>query len=137
MNCLYLGRVIFASSVFLLAAALSGCGSGSQKVNLGAPDNGGQVTLQTGQTLAISLESNPTTGYQWQVIEIDNAILQQTGESEYKQAAGTEGLTGAGGIETLRFQALAAGQTPLTLGYMRPWESVPPLRTFTVQVTVR
>ncbi len=129
------GKIALVSFAFLLVAALSGCGS--QEVSLGAEDNGGQVTLKQGQTLAISLESNPTTGYSWQVLEMDAAVLQQSGETEYKQSPGSEGLVGAGGVETLRFEALAAGQTTLTLGYMRAWESVPPVETFTVQVIVR
>lgn len=133
----YTGQIVILSSLFLLVATLSGCGGSNQGVNLTAQDNGAEITLKRGQTLTISLESNPTTGYSWQVIEIDAAILEQSGEAEYKQASGTEGMTGAGGVETWRFQALAAGQTTLTLGYMRPWESVPPLETFTVQVTIR
>jgi len=131
----YFGKIAVVSFAFLLAATLSGCGS--QEVSLGAEDNGGQVTLEQGQTLAISLESNPTTGYGWQVLEMEAAVLQQSGEVEYKQSSGSEGLVGAGGVETLRFEALAAGQTTLTLGYMRPWESVPPVETFTLQVTVQ
>ncbi|GAB4503959.1 MAG: hypothetical protein Fur0043_09520 [Anaerolineales bacterium] len=133
-----LTKIGVVSSVFLLVVALSGCGGGrDQEIHLEAQDDGKQVTLQSGQTLTVSLEANPTTGYRWQVLQIDPAVLEQSGEAEYKQAAGAEGLTGAGGVETLRFEALAAGQTTLTLGYMRSWESVPPLKTFTVQVTVR
>ncbi len=132
-----LRRVILASSVLLLAASLWGCGGSNQEKSLGSQDDGREVTLQVGQTLAISLEANPTTGYTWQVLEMDTNILQPLGDTQFKQAPGSEGLTGAGGVETLRFEALAAGQTPLTLGYMRPWESVPPLKTFSVQVIVR
>jgi inhibitor of cysteine peptidase len=134
LNCCF-GKIALLSFAFLLAATLSGCGS--QEVSLGAEDNGRQVTLEQGQTLAISLESNPTTGYGWQVLEMDAAVLQQSGDAEYKQSSGSEGLVGAGGVETLRFEALAPGQTTLTLGYMRPWESVQPLETFTLQVTVQ
>ncbi|MFZ5818396.1 MAG: protease inhibitor I42 family protein [Chloroflexota bacterium] len=131
----YFVKIAFVSLASLFAAVLSGCGS--REVSLGAEDNGGQATLEQGQTLAISLESNPTTGYSWQALEIDAALLRQSGEAEYKQSPGSEGLVGAGGVETLRFEALAAGQTRLTLGYMRAWESVPPVETFTVQVIVR
>ncbi|MFZ5908597.1 MAG: protease inhibitor I42 family protein [Chloroflexota bacterium] len=135
MSCQWFGKSVVVCSIILLVAALSGCSS--QEVSLGAKDNGGQVTLEQGQILAISLESNPTTGYGWQALEMDAAVLRQSGEAEYKQSPGSEGLVGAGGVETLRFEALAAGQTTLTLGYMRPWESVPPVETFTLQVTVQ
>jgi len=129
------GKLAWMSFTLLLALASAGCGA--RETNLTAVDNGGQVTLSPGQALTISLESNPTTGYGWQVVEMDSAILQQTGEPEYKQASGAEDLVGAGGVETLRFEALAAGETTLTLGYMRSWESNPPIETFTMQVSVR
>jgi inhibitor of cysteine peptidase len=87
--------------------------------------------------VTVTLESNPTTGYSWQVMEIDNAILVQEGDPEYKQASGTSGLVGAGGTETFRFKAVGTGETTLSLGYARPWESVPPIQSFTIQVSVQ
>ena len=40
-------------------------------------------------------------------------------------------------LETLRLKATGKGSTRLELGYMRPWESVPPIETFTIQVVVQ
>lgn len=128
------GMIAFLLFTFLLTF-LSSCAKPESILTAG--DNGHEVTIKQGQILTISLESNPTTGYGWQVVEMDASILAQSGETEYRQTSGTEGLAGAGGVETLRFEALAAGQTTLTLGYMRSWESVPPLETFTLQVTVQ
>jgi inhibitor of cysteine peptidase len=123
-------------SLLTLSAMLAGCGSVDEVVVRDA-DAGGQVALQVGQILAVSLESNPTTGYSWQVTHSDDAILQQLGEVEFKQA-GEEGLVGAGGIETFRFEAVRAGETSLELGYLRPWEEgVSPEKTFTIQVYVK
>lgn len=107
-------------------------------VALGAEDNGSEVVLAAGQVLEVTLESNPTTGFSWQVSEVDGAVLAQVGEAVFQQAP-TEGeqLVGAGGVETLQFAA-SPGETTLTLEYRRPWEKdVDPLETFTVQVTVR
>ena len=70
-------------------------------------------------------------------MEIDNAILVQQGNPEYKGSPSAEGLVGAGGTETFRFKGSGAGRTTLKLGYMRPWESVQPIETFAVQVLVQ
>ena len=106
---------------------------------LGAEDNGRQVALVPGQMLVIALESNPTTGYSWELIEGDSAVVQQVGEVEFSASAQEgEQLVGAGGTETFRFGAVDQGQTTLTLVYHRPWEKgVAPLETFSVEVVVR
>jgi inhibitor of cysteine peptidase len=111
---------------------------GEQLLVLGAEDNGSQVELTSGQVLEVTLASNPTTGYSWEVSEVDETVLTQVGEVEFQQApAEGEPVTGAGGTETFRFAA-SAGETTLTLVYHRPWEKdVEPLETFTVQVVVR
>ena len=106
-------------------------------VSLTGADNGKQVIVNSSDKIILTLESNPTTGYGWQVIEIDNAILVLEGDPEYKQSPGTEGLTGAGGTETFRLKAVSTGETTLGLGYMHPWESVPPIETFSIQVVVQ
>ena len=69
-------------------------------------------------------------------MEIDNSVLRQDGDPEYKPSQGSDDLVGAGGEETIRFKVLGRGKTTLTLGYMRPWEALPPIETFTIQVIV-
>jgi inhibitor of cysteine peptidase len=127
-------RTVVVMSFFLVLALFSGCGTNG--TSLTDADNGKQIIVQSGDTLTLTLVSNPTTGYSWQVLEIDNAVLVQDGDPEYRQSPGAEGLVGAGGTETFRFKAIGSGETSLELGYMRPWESVPPIETFTVTVQV-
>ncbi len=127
---------VIVASMLMLCTMLAGCGSVGE-VNVRDADAGGRVDLQVGQMLTVSLESNPTTGYSWQVTRYDNAILNQLGEVEFKQG-GEKGLVGAGGIETFRFEAVSAGDTSLELAYVRPWEEgVPPERVFVIQVDVK
>jgi inhibitor of cysteine peptidase len=107
-------------------------------VVLSEADSGSQVKLSPGQTLEVTLESNPTTGYGWEVSEVDGAVLAQVGEAEFQQAS-TEGkeLVGVGGTETFRFNA-ANGETTLSLVYRRSWEKgVEPAKTFVVQIVVQ
>lgn len=119
------------AGVVLFAAA--GCRS-SGRVEIADTDNGSQVALQVGETLALSLESNPTTGYGWEIAELDQSILSET-YHEYE--ADSPAITGSGGQEVWRFQAQRPGSTTLRLEYRRPWEEgVEPIQTFNVEVGV-
>ncbi len=124
--------------LILSALLFSGCGL-AKEVKLDAAANGRQVELQKGQTLVITLESNPTTGYRWEVVELEESILRQMGEPEFKVSDSREPPPpGTGGWETWRFEAVKAGQTALELVYHRAWEEgVEPLETFSLQVVVR
>jgi inhibitor of cysteine peptidase len=134
-------RPMWAGLMWLVVGGLllaSGCAAGqgaAGEVRLGGSDDGGQVTLRPDQVLAVGLESNPTTGYGWETAGLDTSILRQLGEADYQPQSN---LLGGGGVQTFHFQAVRAGQTTLELIYHRPWEKgVEPLKTFSVQVTVR
>ncbi len=132
-----MSRSIGLFLIFLvILLPLSACGpSGSKTRILTANDAGKTVELNTGDTLAVELEGNPTTGYVWEVEAVDSAVLKQTGESEFKPESDS---TGAGGVEILRFEAVASGQTALKLVYHRPWEEdVSPEETFEVTIVVK
>jgi len=115
-----------------------GC-STSKKVKVVASVSDSQIELKKGQTLVFTLESNPTTGYQWEVIEYDESILQLKGEVEFKSFdTRNPPPSGKGGTETFRFDAQSTGKVILKLVYHRPWEKeVEPLKTFTLHVLVR
>jgi len=118
----------------LLIALILVAGCGYKTVKATSEDDGDQVMLDVGQTLAISLEGNPTTGYTWEAAELDEGVLEQ-GETEYKASSKA---IGAGGTETLQFKAIRAGEVALQLVYHRPWEKdVKPAKTYTLKVTVR
>lgn len=97
-------------------------------------DDGSSVTIDLGDVLVISLEGNPTTGYTWEPQDLDETVLTLSGEPVYEPASDA---LGASGTLTFTFEPVAAGEVDLTLVYHRPWESVPPLDTFGVTVTVR
>jgi len=147
-DILRIGLAVSLMAVLVLAAGCASSDSvptdvdvdrgGGQAIVLDAGDNGSQVELNPGQVLEVTLVSNPTTGYSWEVSDVDETVLAQLGEVEFQQAPSEgEPVTGAGGTETFRF-ASATGETTLTLVYHRPWEKdVEPLEIFTVQVVVR
>jgi predicted secreted protein len=126
------GALVAVLAVVVMAA-ISGCSEQATPI-LGAEDGGREITLQKGQILTIELEGNPTTGYSWEAVESEGAILQQVGEPEFEPESD---LLGASGTQTLRFEAVETGQMELKLVYRRSWETdVEPLETFTVQVRV-
>jgi predicted secreted protein len=109
----------------------------AETVDVNEADNGGQVELELGKLLVVTLESNPSTGYRWELLENNESILKQFGQAEFKSSdAGDSPIVGAGGWEIFRFKAVSAGQTTLELVYRRSWEDAEPLKTFSIQVTV-
>jgi inhibitor of cysteine peptidase len=135
MGYRWVGLVGLVVGGLLLASGCVGDQAPVGEVRVGAGDDGGQVALAPRQVLAVELESNPTTGYGWEAVDLDTAVLRQVGEADYRPESN---LVGGGGVETFHFQAVGAGQTTVKLVYRRPWEQgVAPLKTFTVEVTVR
>ena len=125
------------SGLALLAMALS-CTT-LKDIPVGARDNGRRVDLKPGQVLVVTLESNPSTGYQWEVSAVDTAVIQQMGEAEFLSSVSTgKQIVGAGGMERFRFKALKVAESSLKLVYHRLWEKeAEPAGTFLVQIIVR
>jgi len=116
----------------ILILAFSCARSGGRTIR--ASDEGDQIELRRGQTVAVELEGNPSTGYTWEAVELDEAILRQIGEPSFTPESGA---VGAPGTQILRFRAVGEGSTTLRLVYHRPWEDAEPERTFSVEVIVR
>ena len=107
-------------------------------INVDEDDNGSKVSLKQGQRLVVTLESNPSTGYRWELVENQNSILEQIGESEFILPEQTDPpMVGVPGWEVFRFEAKSAGQQTLELLYRRSWEEgVEPAKTFSIDVIV-
>jgi inhibitor of cysteine peptidase len=129
-------RAILGAILVVILALAAGCAR-SNEVQVGDDHNGQKVSVKSSQLLAVRLEANPTTGYGWEVAEIDAAILQSQGEAVYEQANQNQKLVGGGGWQTFRFKPVKAGEARLKLVYRRSWEKdVEPIKTYEVQVTV-
>ena len=115
-----------------LLLLLAGC---EKKVNVDYGSNGGSVNIEKGQVLVLKLESNPTTGYDWEIINLDTTILKQVGEVGYKSDSM---LTGSGGADSWTFEAVDSGVMYLQLMYHRSWEKdTPPINTFDLEIVVK
>ncbi len=132
-------RKFFILALALLMVTLTACSSqaanAADPVAISASDAGKTIELKKGATLVVSLEGNPTTGYNWQVADPAPAILKQVGDVEVTPVSDA---MGAPGTIVLKFSAVQAGQSTLKLAYHRSWEKgVAPEKTFEVTVVVK
>lgn len=129
--------ILILVNAFVLSLILMACGPEIYKpklVRVTEEDNEDTVSLNIGDKLEVVLESNPTTGYQWEVIGDFRPYLRQSGEPVYEPTG--EGL-GAGGKMSFTFEGIRAGQTRLELIYRQPFdEGTPPAKTFGLTVIV-
>lgn len=89
-----------------------------------------------GEKIVLTLDSNPTTGYSWELAgPIDDKFIEFL-NSEY-MAPETK-LVGAGGHEMWTFKALKKGKTTIVMKYVRPWEKDKPpaeIKKFEVNIS--
>lgn len=130
---------MFRFVLIILAGLLYACGqagtSEQSTKQLTEADNGNSIELRVGDKLEVELPGNPTTGFQWEVSNVDSIILTPIGEPEFKPSSNA---VGSEGTVILRFEAVGAGQTKLKLIHHRPFEeNVAPIQTFEVTITVK
>ena len=124
---------IQVATIFMVLFFESNIANASDTIYLEKKDYGNIVELKQGDTLIITLDANPTTGYSWYVVETNLSILK-TGKKEFRPDSN---LLGAPGKEILHFTALENGETKLVIGYLRLWEKgKQPSRSFFVTVKV-
>jgi inhibitor of cysteine peptidase len=121
-------------------ALIAGCGGKDEPDPSSGPvrfeDPQGAIEVSEGESFEILLASNPTTGYEWKLTEQRPVGVVAFEGSTYEQDPDTEGLTGAGGTETLTFDAVGAGSATIELEYARSGTGEPPAEKRTIQVTV-
>ena len=92
------------------------------------------VSFAVPDTLSVTLDANPTTGFEWS----GNATISSPAvtQASYGYIAPTADVVGAPGKSVWVFDAEQTGNATISLSYARPWESVPPTWTLTINVTV-
>lgn len=121
-----------STSLLMALTALAGCAGQPTSVSIEPSAKALQVSpgqqarckpieLKQGQTLILSLPSNPTTGFRWQLFDAAPSVLKALGPEVYRVPE-EAGIVGSAGLSTWRFQATLPGQGRLLLQYQRPWE---------------
>ncbi len=95
-------------------------------------DNGKAVSVRKGETIRISLEENPTTGYSW-----DESVTSGLTIVDSKYTQGDSGLIGAGGVHEWSIRAAERGEQQFSAIYKRSWEQAAGNETtFTLSISV-
>jgi inhibitor of cysteine peptidase len=144
-----LAMAILSSS--LMASSLMGCAAGSDPRESGPQTTTIEMsyddlldqknitrtlTLNLGDTLQISLGSNPSTGFRWtpQMQITDATVLAQAG---HEVLGPSVARPGAAGREVWALQAIGPGPTTVSTTYDRPWSGgEKDSWTFSAEVTV-
>ena len=121
-------------SMLVISICIAGCGITQKSHEYTDPSEA--INTKVGSKFIILLDSNRTTGYQWQLAErLDNSVLKAE-SSEY--IVPEKKLIGAGGKERWVFKAVGKGKTTASFEYLRPWEKdVKPARVSKFTIIVR
>lgn len=93
-------------------------GTGINIIYLDEHSHGSKVVMDLGDCLLVDLPTNPSTGYDWHLEELDQGVVAFRGKSYY----GFSGLYGSPCRVLWRFQAVSPGTTELVMKYYRIWE---------------
>lgn len=108
-------------------------------VYAGADKKGGQISIPAGQTLRIELETVPTAGYVWQILEKPDflALAAENTRPTNPALQSLPGFTGGNHYMSFDLKASAPGTGVVKLTEGRPWETEEePMDAFELTVTV-
>ena len=83
-------------------------------------DSGTTVRLAVDEIVEVRLDSNPTTGYAWHLLDDDlQTDIVQVMSSDYvaDETPADEPIAGSGGTEVWRFRAMRAGEATIGMVY--------------------
>lgn len=114
---------IMFACILLVSLVSSGYSMGSNPQSRAVP-----IEAKVGQSFTLKLDSNPTTGYRWQLNgSLDEKVIKLL-DSRYEVREGH--LIGGGGEEIWTFRVVGQGTANISLKYIRPWEKdLPPAKT--------
>ncbi len=133
-------KFLALTAILLVAMVLAACGGAEptpegKLVVVEPAIKPTAVSMQVGDTLEVRLPTIPQQGFSWRVQDLDSKILKQDGEAVYVE---DDGVNAAGGTTTLRFKALKAGKSTLTLIFAGSVDGSPEMsaQSFGVSVEV-
>jgi predicted secreted protein len=122
----------------IVALALTACGgkvTESPVSQLEISEPGKTIEVAAGNEFKLIIESNPTTGYHWELIgNLDDRVIQFISK-DYR--ASEPILMGSGGKDVWVFKALAAGETKIVLGHYPPGQGEPAEQEVTFTIVVK
>jgi predicted secreted protein len=92
-----------------------------KSVRIGAESDNSTINLNTFDTLVISLSSNQTTGYSWQIVKIDTSMVKEI-KRNYQENQPAK--PGSGGTDNIFLGLVSAGNTEIKMNYLNVDNSI-------------
>ena len=134
--------IVLTSIIAVMLLCLFGCSPGGSvapsEVSVDESATGKTVKIAVAGTLMVTLESNATTGFQWELASIsDQTVLEQV-DHQFVSPPEDTGMVGAPGKEVWTFKALKEGSSTISMEYSQPWEGgTKAAETFSLTVVVK
>ncbi len=105
-------------------------------VRMNQSNSGEVLDLSVGDSIIVTLESNPSTGFSWQLAIISDETVLENSAQEFGMID-TNSPPGTPGEEIWTFEAIGPGTCTFVMEYSRPWEGGEKgVETFSLTVTV-
>ncbi|MAH66370.1 MAG: hypothetical protein CMJ27_08265 [Phycisphaerae bacterium] len=134
--------VALATAFLVVVAMIGGCSSTpagipADAVVAGLNENGSTVRLRSGQMLVIKLQSNPSTGYVWQLVREPNARYLLVDGTKTRQSDAERANESQIETQYIRFVAQEAGESTVDLNYVIPAAGPgPETRRYTLNLVI-
>ena len=120
---------IVGSALLLSACSSTGTDSGTSAPSQHSPqivtsqESCQKVTLQQGQPLIVRFDSNPSTGFQWSLLQESSVLQLERSQFIAPQNDGNNPpMVGAPGMHEWLFTPRQKGTDTLIFTYQQPWE---------------
>ena len=118
----------------ILAVASIVC-SASKSLVISEDSNGMTLSVARDTTFTIALKGNASTGFSWNIRDLDTTKLCISGQSRF---IGRDTIPGTSGTFYLDFKPVKKGVSTVRLIYSREWETdIPPEDSFSITIRVK
>ena len=104
----------------------------------GVEQDGSDVAMHVGQTLRIELETIPTAGYVWEIMDKPDFLdlVAENTRPTNPDVQNQEGFTGGNHFMAFDLKATAPGKATINMLNHRPWEGGDEIGKWRIDVTV-
>jgi len=130
-------KLVLICAIVAISLCLVACSSAPSQVSVDASYSGQEVEIAVGGSLTVTLESNASTGFQWELVSISDETVLEKVANTYEAPEDT-GMVGAPGKEIWTFTTLKKGTSTISMEYSQPWENgTQAAETFDLTIVVK
>lgn len=119
-------ELIIICTIVVFSLCLFACSSSLKKISLEDLNQLKECEVAVGGSLLITLKSNPTTGFKWEIVKITDKTVVKVADHRFEAPEVSRDkngapITGATGKELWTFRALKKGKSTIFMEYSQPW----------------